>query len=205
MKTSTLAVTIVSALFLVTAGCGGLARAASAAPIAQPAPPPAPPAPPNVVGASAEGVVAKAGGKYLLRADDGATLFELRDGAPMANPRVAVALHQGERVAVTGAVIGQEAGTKVLQIGSLVVTRGGEFDKVIATIAALRCSDAAFGIGDSYRLDPLHTTADARFSVSVAAGGAGYLVWVRREPARFVVESIQRYQGKAAVPVCVKP
>ncbi len=204
MKATKLALTVVSSMFLVALG-GAVATPAAAAPIAQVPAPPAPPTPPNVVGGSGEGVVQRAGARYLLRGDDGSIVFELRDGASMANAHAAIALHEGERVAVTGAVIGRQQGVVVLQIGSLVVTRGGEFDKVISTIAALRCPDVAFGIHDSYRLDANHTTADARFQVYVGAGGASYLVWVRREGGGFGVDNILRFQGKAAVPVCVKP
>jgi hypothetical protein len=202
MKTTRIAVTVASALFL-AAITATPARSASAASIAQD--PPGPPTPPNIVGGAGEGLLEKSGGRYLLRADDGSIVFELRDPKKLGVPHAALARHVGERISVTGVVLGKAQGASVLEVASLVVTRGGELDKVIDVITKLRCPDVTFMLRDGYRLDYLHTTADPQFQVYVKVGSASYLVWIKRTGNAFSVDSVYRSEGKVIVPVCIKP
>jgi hypothetical protein len=157
-------------------------------------------------GASAEGVVAHAGGAYVLRGDDGGVLYALE--APVDGPaRLAPASHERERVAVTGVVVGRTGAAPRLRVASLVVTRGGELDRVIDAISGARCADAPFAKESAYRLDPLHTTGDARFSVHVEAGGESFLVWVERSgdgAQPYAIESVLRARGKVLEPVCAR-
>lgn len=169
--------------------------------------PPGTPEPPSVVGASAEGVVERqADGAHLLRGPKGEMLYLLQQSTdPLATPESALALHEGQRVSVTGIVTRRADGAPILSVGSLVVVGGGELDRVIAAITQLHCADVTFAGGDSYRLDALHGVGEDRFPVHVQSSGKGYTVWVLRRPdlpAGYALDKVLRAEGKDLIPIC---
>lgn len=96
-------------------------------------------------------------------------------------------------------------GAPVLSVASLVVLRGGDFDRVIAVITQFPCPGVIFAEGDGYRLDALHSTREDRFPVHVQANEKAYTVWVRRRPelsAGYAVDQVLRNDGKVLVPAC---
>jgi hypothetical protein len=195
---------------LALAGCAGDTPEAQAPVPDASKPAGASPPPPDITGASAEGVVERRTGDgspatHLLRGDHGEVLYLLQNGAPGARPVLALGPHEGQRVNVTGSVVGRAGGVPILSVASLVVLRGGDFDKVIAVIGQFRCPGVAFAEGDGYRLDALHGTGEDRFPVHVQAGGRAYTVWIRRHPelsAGYAVEEVLRNEGKVLVPAC---
>lgn len=193
-------------LLLVAAGCAGAAPEPSA-----PGRGPAVVAPrPNVGGAAAEGTVERrapdaARGTHVLRGDRGEILYVLESTPPPNQPELALGPHEGQRVNVTGVIAGDIGGVPLLSVRSLVVTRGGEFDRVIAVIARLRCADASFAEADRYRLDALHSVREDRFPVHVQTSGGAFTVWVRRRPELpegYVVDEVLRAAGKDLTRVC---
>ncbi|MDI1451695.1 hypothetical protein [Polyangium sp. 6x1] len=195
---------------LALAGCAGGTPAARESASYVPETPGTPTSPPNVTGASVEGVVERRAGDgspatHLLRGDHGEVVALLENATPLGHRELALGLHEGQRVNVTGSVTGRADGVPVVSAGSLVVLRGGDFDRVIAVLTQFRCPGVTFAESDVYRLDALHSTRDERFPVHVQANGKAYTVWVRRGPeasAGYAVDQVLRNEGKVLAPAC---